>query len=61
MDFSRTGSRLSRQQEDLGGLTGAVEVLFSEGYQPTIEAGRLLQLDPGSGALTIRFTATLPD
>lgn len=60
VDFSRTGSRLSRRQEDLGGLTGAVEVLLSEGYQPTIEAGRLLQLDPGSGALTIRFTAALP-
>lgn len=61
VDFSRTGSRLSWQWEDLGGLTGTVEVLRSEGYSSTFETGRLLQEDPGNGTLILRFTAALPD
>ena len=59
VDFSQTGSRLSSQREDLGGLTGTVEVLDSQGYQSTIETGRLLQEAPGAGELTLRFTARL--
>ena len=56
VDFSRTGSRLSRRQEDLGGLTGAVEVLLSEGYQPTL-AGEMRALQatityPKNGSVT---------
>ena len=61
VDFSQTGSRLSSQREDLGGLTGTVEVLDSQGYQSTIETGRLLQEDPGNGVLVLRFTAALSD
>ena len=61
VDFSQTGSRLSSQREDLGGLTGTVEVLDSQGYQSTIETGRLLQEDPGNGGLVLRFTAALSD
>lgn len=61
VDFSQTGSRLSSQREDLGGLTGTVEVLDSQGYQATIETGRLLQEDPGNGVLVLRFTAALSD
>ena len=61
VDFSQTGSRLSSQQEDLGGLTGTAEVLDSQGYQSTIETGRLLQEDPGNGVLVLRFTAALSD
>ena len=60
-DFSQTGSTLSEPWEDLGGLTGAVEVLDSQGYQSTVQTGRLLQEDPGTGTLTIRFAAALPD
>ncbi len=59
VDFSQTGSRLSSQREDLGGLTGTVEVLDSQGYQSTIETGRLLQEDPGNGVLVLRFTAAV--
>ena len=61
VDFSQTGSRLSSQREDLGGLTGTVKVLDSQGYQSTIETGRLLQEDPGNGVLVLRFTAALSD
>lgn len=61
VDFSQTGSRLSSQREDLGGLTGTVEVLDSQGYQSTIETGQLLQEDPGNGVLVLRFTAALSD
>ena len=61
VDFSQTGSCLSSQREDLGGLTGTVEVLDSQGYQSTIETGRLLQEDPGNGVLVLRFTAALSD
>ena len=61
VDLSQTGSRLSSQREDLGGLTGTVEVLDSQGYQSTIETGRLLQEDPGNGVLVLRFTAALSD
>ena len=61
VDFSQTGSRLSSQREDLGGLAGTVEVLDSQGYQSTIETGRLLQEDPGNGVLVLRFTAALSD
>ena len=61
VDFSQTGSHLSSQREDLGGLTGTVEVLDSQGYQSTIETGRLLQEDPGNGVLVLRFTAALSD
>ena len=61
VDFSQTGSRLSSQREDLGGLTGTVEVLDSQGYQSTIETGRFLQEDPGNGVLVLRFTAALSD
>ena len=39
----------------------AVEVLDSQGYQSTIETGRLLQEDPGNGMLVLRFTAALSD
>ena len=60
-EFSQVGSTLSKQWEDLGDLTGTVEVLDSQGYQSTLEAGRLLQEDPGKGTLTIRFAASLPD
>ena len=49
------------EREDLGGLTGTVEVLDSQGYQSTIETGRLLQEDPGNGVLVLRFTAALSD
>ena len=60
-DFSQAGSTLSEPWEDLGGLTGTVEVLDSQGYQSTVQTGRLLQEDPGTGTLTIRFAAALPD
>ena len=61
VDFSQAGSTLSEPWEDLGGLTGTVEVLDSQGYQSTFQTGRLLQEDPGTGTLTIRFAAALPD
>ena len=60
-DFSQAGSTLSEPWKDLGGLTGTVEVLDSQGYQSTVQTGRLLQEDPGTGTLTIRFAAALPD
>ena len=61
VDFSHTGSHLSRQWQGLGGLTGEVEVLFSQGYRSTYEAGRLFQEDPGAGELLLRYTITLPN
>ena len=39
VDFSQTGSRLSSQREDLGGLTGTVEVLDSQATSPPSRRG----------------------
>ena len=59
VNFAQAGSILSVSGRQTEGVTAQVEVLSSEGYQPTGENGRLLQETPGAGELTLRFTARL--